>query len=142
MAGQDERPLTRRRVLVAGAGGAAVAAGAALTGCGSGGKPGASDAAVLTPLDKVPVGGATVTSGADGKPVIVVRPDPGSALAFSGVCTHLGCSVTQLGDQLFCPCHGSAFELRTGKVINGPANRTLPAVTVHVADGNVVTGKG
>lgn len=137
MAAEVDRPVLRRSVLVAGVGGAAIAAGAALTGCSR--EQPESTPTTLTPLDKVPVGGATLTNGADGKPVVVVRPQADTAVAFSAVCTHMGCTVTQIGDQLFCPCHGSAFELTTGRVVSGPATRPLRSVPVRVANGDVVS---
>ncbi len=50
----------------------------------------------------------------------------GSFIAFSPLCTHLGCAYQwQLsGGAFVCPCHGSSFS-RTGDVITGPANRPL-----------------
>jgi cytochrome b6-f complex iron-sulfur subunit len=62
--------------------------------------------------------------------------------AISSVCTHLGCIIatTEWGFQ--CPCHGSQFD-RNGKVIGGPAPRSLPWLEVsrHV-DGNIVVDAG
>jgi cytochrome b6-f complex iron-sulfur subunit len=53
----------------------------------------------------------------------------------------MGCTVTPNGKELDCPCHGSKFSATTGKVINGPAEKPLPTVDVHVKSGKVVTGK-
>ena len=39
-------------------------------------------------------------------------------------CPHLGCYVTQEGDHLACPCHGSRFTL-TGELKRGPATASL-----------------
>lgn len=131
--------LTRRRVLAAGVGtGGAVVAGVVLSGCSSDG--GQASPTVLTPLDKVPVGGTVMTTGADGKPVVVVRPQDGTVVALSAVCTHMGCTVTRIGAELFCPCHGSTFELLTGRVVAGPATRPLRPVPVRVVNGDVVSG--
>jgi Rieske Fe-S protein len=52
----------------------------------------------------------------------------------------MGCTVNAGGAQLHCPCHGSIYNAFTGAVIQGPAPKALPAVTVHVADGHVIAG--
>lgn len=63
-------------------------------------------------------------------------------MAFSAICTHLGCTVAPAGNRLDCPCHGSVFDAFTGKNLSGPAPRPLPGVVVHVAAGQVLTGSG
>jgi rieske iron-sulfur protein len=51
-------------------------------------------------------------------------------VAYSGVCTHTGCSVTEWASaerNLLCPCHGSQFNPRErATIIGGPALRPLP----------------
>lgn len=61
----------------------------------------------------------------------VLKANDGTVVAFSPLCTHLGCAYRwQSGaghsqDGTFvCPCHGSTFS-RNGDVITGPANRPL-----------------
>ncbi len=61
----------------------------------------------------------------------VVKNADGALVAFSPLCTHLGCAYhweSRAGrskDGAFvCPCHGSTFS-REGDVITGPANRPL-----------------
>lgn len=39
-------------------------------------------------------------------------------------CTHKGCEINVGAGMYDCPCHGSEFS-KTGKVIEGPANRPL-----------------
>jgi thiosulfate dehydrogenase (quinone) large subunit len=65
--------------------------------------------------------GATYTDPGDGQPDIVIRLADGSLVAHSAVCTHAGCTVNYEGGQIVCPCHGSAFNARTGAAITGPA---------------------
>ena len=71
----------------------------------------------------VPVGGAReFTDPAQGIPAYVVRPSESSYVAFSAVCTHMGCTVGffQPALQFRCPCHGSIFSATTGRGPPGP----------------------
>lgn len=102
--------------------------------------PGSSGGGSLAKLSAVPVGGAISAKGADGKPIIIARPETGKVVAFSAVCTHRGCSVTPNGNKLICPCHGSQFDALTGATLTGPASSPLPAVMVKVDGPDVVAG--
>ena len=90
----------------------------------------------------VPVGGARAfTDPAEGIPAYVVRPSASSYVAFSAVCTHMGCTVGffQPALQFRCPCHGSIFSAATGEVLQGPAASPLPGIPVEkAADGTLV----
>ncbi|MBW4519674.1 MAG: Rieske 2Fe-2S domain-containing protein [Scytolyngbya sp. HA4215-MV1] len=48
-------------------------------------------------------------------------------------CTHLGCTVNWKAEQnrFICPCHGSQYDPQ-GRVVHGPAKRSLPLITVVV----------
>jgi len=144
--------LCRRRVLAAGAG---TALGASvLVACGSGsgsggttgsagGSAGATGSAggsggALARVADVPVGGAVSATGPDGKPVLVCQPKAGQIVAFSAICTHMGCTVAPDGGELKCPCHGSTYDLATGDNTGGPAPKPLPQVSVTVRKGEVV----
>ncbi|QDE81439.1 FAD-dependent oxidoreductase [Myxococcus xanthus] len=63
-----------------------------------------------------------------GQKVAVYRAEDGTTHAVSPVCTHLGCHVHWNGAERSwdCPCHGGRFS-PTGKVLNGPAVKDLPA---------------
>lgn len=70
---------------------------------------------------------------------------PGGYLAYSKVCTHLGCPLglyRQGSQQLMCPCHQSIFNvLDGGSVVFGPAARALPQLPLEIdADGNLRAG--
>jgi Rieske Fe-S protein len=137
--------VRRRQFLAAGAGLAGTAGIAALAGCGQGagsGSPASSQAAgkPLGALNAVPVGGAKAITLPDGSPAVLARPSPTTAVCFSAICTHAGCTVRPSGAQLDCPCHGSRFDALTGKVLAGPATQPLPRIAVRVSAGNVVTG--
>ena len=66
------------------------------------------------------------------------REDWGVAgiLCFSKICTHVGCPISlweQQTHHLLCPCHQSTFDLGdNGKVIFGPAGRSLPQLPITV----------
>jgi len=57
-------------------------------------------------------------------------------IAYSSVCTHLGCPVKLYEQQthhLFCPCHQSTFAADNGaKVLFGPAARPLPQLAISL----------
>jgi menaquinol-cytochrome c reductase iron-sulfur subunit len=59
--------------------------------------------------------------------------------AYSGVCTHLGCSFGYDKDKnLFvCPCHRGTFDVATGSVLGGPPPRPLDTLPVKVENGEV-----
>lgn len=127
---------TRRTLLTA----SAASAGAlALTACGSeGGGEEPPGAGPLIGLDEVPVGQATEATAPDGSRALVFRADETTVAAFGTVCTHQGCAVQPDGDRLHCPCHDSVFDAATGEVLEGPADRPLPAVPVRIEGQQIV----
>jgi glycine/D-amino acid oxidase-like deaminating enzyme/nitrite reductase/ring-hydroxylating ferredoxin subunit len=64
--------------------------------------------------------------------VAVYRDAQGELHERSAVCTHLGCIVRWNDTEKTwdCPCHGSRFD-QFGHVMNGPANRDLPAISAN-----------
>ncbi len=64
-------------------------------------------------------------------------------VAYSKICTHVGCPVglyEQQTHHLLCPCHQSTFDVTEDcKVIFGPAHRPLPQLKISVdAEGYLV----
>ncbi|WP_431044842.1 cytochrome bc1 complex Rieske iron-sulfur subunit [Streptomyces sp. P1-3] len=57
-------------------------------------------------------------------------------VAFSKICTHVGCPISLYEQQthhVLCPCHQSTFDLADGgKVIFGPAGHALPQLQITV----------
>lgn len=63
-------------------------------------------------------------------PVIVLRLSETEFRAFTAVCTHSGCLVSDFSaNRINCSCHGSQFDTR-GQVVRGPASRQLVAYPV------------
>ena len=91
----------------------------------------------LATLDQVPAGGGVVLTKDD---IVLTRDDAGNVHGFSAVCTHRGCTVSQVsGGTINCPCHGSRFNASTGAPVAGPATNPLPPVTVAVRGGAIFT---
>ena len=94
-----------------------------------------ADGAVVARLADVPEGGGLVLTD---RRIVLVR-DGDDVAGFSAVCTHQGCLVDEVADgEIRCPCHGSAYDARSGDVVRGPAQRALAEVDVDVRDGRVV----
>ena len=65
--------------------------------------------------------------------------DGESFTAFSGVCTHLGCSFFFEAEKMIyhCPCHHGLFDMKSGAVVGGPPPRALDTLPVKVEEGAV-----
>lgn len=147
-----------RRTVVAAVGAAGLAA--ALTACGSdddasgssteqgapadggasteagGSSPGASGGgAALAKTADIPEGSGKVFSD---EKVVVSQPTAGDYKAFSTICTHQNCPMTDLKeDTLSCACHGSQFSVLDGSVKKGPATQPLAAKEISVAGDSI-----
>src|SRR5205814_3468013 len=78
----------------------------------------------------------------------VVRIAPGNGVAglvaFSAICTHLGCAVNETLNRdrlILCPCHGSIYDpANHAAVRRGPSDRALPGIAIADGpNGNVLT---
>jgi nitrite reductase/ring-hydroxylating ferredoxin subunit len=77
---------------------------------------------------------------ANGKPILLMNLE-GTYYAIGNKCTHMQCTLTngQLkGEVVQCSCHGSKFNVKTGKVVGGPAALSEPKYEVKVEDGKVL----
>jgi HEAT repeat protein len=71
--------------------------------------------------------------------ILLVNLDTG-IYAIQNTCTHRGCRLsdgTLEGGIVHCPCHGSAFNVKTGEVVNGPAKTPEPAYAVVLENGEI-----
>jgi Rieske Fe-S protein len=146
--------LTRRSVLA----GACVTCATAVAGCATYGPPsapaqapapapapsaapggaaptegGAPAVAALAQVADVPVGGGVIVGD-----TVITQPKAGEFKAFSTVCTHQGCAVSEIVDgTINCTCHGSKFSVEDGERTAGPATKPLPAKEITV-DGDAI----
>jgi Rieske Fe-S protein len=99
---------------------------------------GAAAAAPLSTVAAIPENGGVVLTD---QAVVLTRESGDTVHAFSAVCTHQGCLVSNVANGVItCPCHGSTFDATTGSVLGGPAPSGLPAVPVTVTNGSVFRG--
>lgn len=127
--------MKRRDVLKAGAvTGALAVVGVSVSSC-------AKETAVTMSADSIavtdiPVGGGVIVSE---PPVVLTQPTAGDVKAFTSICPHQGCKVSEVSNnEIYCPCHGSKFSALDGSVIQGPATEGLSAAAVAV-DGTKVS---
>ena len=76
----------------------------------------------------------------DSKPILLVNLN-GAYYAIRNICTHTGCPLskgTLKGENVECVCHGSTFDVKTGKVVRGPAAKPEPKYEVKIENGQVL----
>jgi len=87
------------------------------------------------PTADVPVGGGVILDDAE---YVITQPTKGEFKAFSSVCTHSGCLVSQIsGNAIICTCHRSEFSIKDGSVLKPPASRPLPETPTTVSGDSV-----
>lgn len=147
--------LTRRTFLKLGGGGIAAGA-AALTSAGALAKEDGTDVGRVTlPYPEKPIG--TAAAMPVNKPVAFNYPDeaspcvavrmgqavPGGVgpnhdiVAYSVMCTHMGCPVTydETSRNFKCPCHFSVFDSeKEGQMVTGQATENLPIIILAYND--------
>jgi Rieske Fe-S protein len=107
----------------------------AASGAASNAASGASAGNALTATSAIPVGSGKIFTGPK---VVVTQPTAGEFKAFSAICTHMGCIVSQVANgTIDCPCHGSQYSIATGAVVGGPAPMPLPAENIKVSGGSI-----
>lgn len=154
MTSESVQPVSSpsRRTVVAAVGAAGLAV--ALTACGSdddasgssteqgapagGGastEAGGGGGAALAKTADIPEGGGKVFSD---EKVVVSQPTAGDYKAFSTICTHQQCPMTDLqGDTITCACHKSQFSVLDGSVKKGQATQPLATKQISVAGDSI-----
>jgi len=84
----------------------------------------------------VPVHGGKILT-VSGTKVVVTQPEDGTYKAFSAICTHRGCTVNTVEDDVIhCPCHHSEYDASTGAVIKQapgvPAGTQAPLASIPI----------
>ncbi len=117
--------------------GSTSASSAEATPTGAAGEGGGSAAAgSVAQVSDIPVGGGVILAD---PAVVITQPTEGDIKAFTAICTHQGCLVSEVVDnEIVCPCHGSRFSASDGSVVQGPAQSPLAAAGVAVEGGSVV----
>jgi len=71
----------------------------------------------------------------------VVKQPNNDVVAFSPICTHLGCAYhwDDPSHTFVCPCHTSVFSM-DGKVLSGPAPRPLDRYMTKIDAGKLEIG--
>ena len=84
---------------------------------------------------EIPAGGITAIDVRGTR--IAVANVGGTYYAFDDECTHEQCSLAEYGElagtTLTCTCHGSEFDVRTGKVLAPPATVPVKVYPVRIA---------
>lgn len=74
-------------------------------------------------------------------PVIVINIPQKGYVAYSKVCTHLGCIVQFEPEKrvFICPCHAGTFDIN-GNVISGPPPRPLTKIPLRIEGEEIIIG--
>lgn len=94
----------------------------------------------IASLSALALGSSTMFAYPDADdPCLLIRTRDGKLLAYSQKCTHLSCAVVPRFDEniLFCPCHDGVFDLATGRNLEGPPPRPLPAIELEISGDEV-----
>jgi nitrite reductase/ring-hydroxylating ferredoxin subunit len=70
----------------------------------------------------------------DGEPICLANVN-GEICAFTDNCTHISGPLNEGeldDDVLTCPWHGAQFNVRTGKVLRGPARQDIQTYSVKI----------
>ena len=109
--------------------------GSSSGGSSSGGSSSGSASGAIAKTSQIPEGGGKIFGS---EQVVVTQPAASQFKAFSAICTHQGCIVSNISSgDIECGCHGSRFSIKDGSVVNGPATQPLQSLTATVANGEI-----
>jgi len=84
--------------------------------------------------------GALLPLEVDGELICLANVN-GEICAFTDNCTHISGPLNEgelEGEVLTCPWHGAQFNVRTGKVMRGPARQDILTYPVKVEDNAIL----
>ncbi len=95
------------------------------------GEPAVASVVAATLAEMPPNSGRLVRFG--NRPGLLIRTAEGEFRAFSGICSHLDCTVQYQADtsQIWCACHNGFYD-EAGNVVSGPPPRRLEQFIVNV----------
>ncbi|MBJ81169.1 MAG: hypothetical protein CMH60_07635 [Myxococcales bacterium] len=75
-----------------------------------------------------------------GKEILFVRDSETSVASLNPICTHKKCQVAFKPETglLFCKCHKSAYDIKKGTVLDGPAPRPLEIYPTTLKNGKII----
>lgn len=98
---------------------------------------------VTLPREQLPPRGHALMFRFGTRPAMLIHHEDGSLVAFSAVCTHLGCTVQfeRSAGRIHCACHGGTYDMRTGANVSGPPPKPLTPYTVEMKDDQIVISR-
>ncbi len=96
----------------------------------------------LENAQELPAGSALMFKFGPAPAMLIHRADD-SWVAFSAVCTHLGCTVNSSRElnRIHCSCHGGVYDPHTGENVSGPPPKPLKLYKVAVGETGVVVSR-
>lgn len=100
-----------------------------------------SSTVLAAKVGELPVNSGRIFRFGD-KPAILILTAGDKYLAFTAVCTHLGCTVQYRPDlhEIWCPCHNGKYNLH-GRNISGPPPKPLTEFEVHVRGDDIYVSR-
>ena len=74
-----------------------------------------------------------------GREIVVCHTREG-VFALDNICTHAQarlCEGRLRATRLVCPLHGASFDIRDGRVLGPPADRSAAGARVRIVDGTI-----
>ena len=75
--------------------------------------------------------------------IILLANVGGTYYAVDGECPHADALLPMgqlYGDEIVCPLHGSAFNVKTGEVLSPPAATDLTVYPIRIVEGDILVG--
>jgi thiosulfate dehydrogenase [quinone] large subunit len=86
---------------------------------------------LLANASSIPLNDSLAFEDPEFGPMLLIHLDNGEFVAYSAICTHLGCLVmfARAFRRIVCPCHHAIFDpYHNARVVAGPARGPLPAI--------------